>query len=153
MDIRSYLKCSGRPLLFDGAMGTYYNTLTGLPSGQCERANLDRPEEILAIHRGYLSSGCQAIKTNTFSMGAELADGDEALAMQIIRRAAVWPRRRRSHTVPMCSRTWGRCLWGKASARRRATAVRRRSFFPRGSLTSWRRPCPRMRGSRSLPGT
>lgn len=85
MDIRSYLKCSGRPLLFDGAMGTYYNTLTGLPSGQCERANLDRPEEILAIHRGYLSSGSQAIKTNTFSMGAELADGDEALAMQIIR--------------------------------------------------------------------
>ena len=72
MDIRSYLKCSGRPLLFDGARGTYYNTLTGLPSGQCERANLDRPEEILAIHRGYLSSGCQAIKTNTFSMGAEL---------------------------------------------------------------------------------
>ena len=50
MDIRSALK-QGTPLLFDGAMGTYFNTLTGLPSDQCERANLDRPKEILAIHR------------------------------------------------------------------------------------------------------
>ena len=84
MDIRSALK-QGKPLLFDGAMGTYFNTLTGLPSDQCERANLDRPKEILAIHRAYLEAGCRAIKTNTFAVGVEQAEGSEALGMEIIR--------------------------------------------------------------------
>ena len=84
MDIRSALK-QGTPLLFDGAMGTYFNTLTGLPSDQCERANLDRPKEILAIHRAYLEAGCRAIKTNTFAVGVEQAEGSEALGMEIIR--------------------------------------------------------------------
>ena len=84
MDIRSALK-QGTPLLFDGAMGTYFNTLTGLPSDQCERANLDRPKEILAIHRAYLEAGCRAIKTNTFAVGVELAEGNGALGLEIIR--------------------------------------------------------------------
>ena len=84
MDIRSALK-QGTPLLFDGAMGTYFNTLTGLPSDQCERANLDRPKEILAIHRAYLEAGCRAIKTNTFAVGAELAEGNGTLALEIVR--------------------------------------------------------------------
>ena len=84
MDIRSALK-QGKPLLFDGAMGTYFNALTGLTSDQCERANLDRPKEILAIHRTYLEAGCRAIKTNTFAVGVEQAEGSEALGMEIIR--------------------------------------------------------------------
>ena len=84
MDIKQYL-AQGRPLLFDGAMGTYFAALTDKASDQCERANLDRPEQILAIHRAYLEAGCQAIKTNTFSVGAELAEGGEALAEHIIR--------------------------------------------------------------------
>ena len=83
MDIRSALK-QGTPLLFDGAMGTYFNTLTGLPSDQCERANLDRPKEILAIHRAYLEAGSKALTTNTFSVGTDLAEGNDALAGRII---------------------------------------------------------------------
>ena len=84
MDIKEYLK-QGNTLLFDGAMGTYFAARTGKPSDQCERANLSLPKEILAIHQAYLKAGCQAIKTNTFSMGAELAEGENFEAEQIIR--------------------------------------------------------------------
>lgn len=83
MDIRTYLS-QGKPLLFDGAMGTYYASLPGRGETRCEQANLDHPEEILAIHRAYLDAGCRAIKTNTFDLSAYLAGGREALAAQLI---------------------------------------------------------------------
>ncbi len=60
-DLRTYLK-SGKPLLFDGAMGTLFGE-------NCEQANLTQPEKILAIHRAYLNAGANAIKTNTFGAG------------------------------------------------------------------------------------
>lgn len=66
MDIRTYLS-QGKPLLFDGAMGTYFAAHPGRAEERCERANLTRPEEILRIHRAYLQAGCRAIKTNTFA--------------------------------------------------------------------------------------
>ena len=53
MDIRTLLS-QHKPLLFDGAMGTYFASLPGRESERCERANLDHPEEVLAIHRAYL---------------------------------------------------------------------------------------------------
>ena len=40
MDIRTYLS-QGKPLLFDGAMGTYFASLSGRGSERCELANLD----------------------------------------------------------------------------------------------------------------
>ena len=86
MDIRSDLK-QGRPLLFDGAMGTYFSALPGRAEERCERACLDHPEEVRAIHRAYLEAGCRAVKTNTFSVGADLAQGDEPLAKDIISAA------------------------------------------------------------------
>ena len=86
MDIRSDLK-QGRPLLFDGAMGTYFAALPGRAEERCERACLDHPEEVRAIHRAYLEAGCRAVKTNTFSVGADLAQGDENLAEEIINAA------------------------------------------------------------------
>ena len=82
-DIRTYLK-EKKPLLFDGAMGTCYAALPGRAGERCELASLTHPEEITAIHRAYLDAGCRAIKTNTFSVGADLARGDEDLARQII---------------------------------------------------------------------
>ena len=69
MDIRTYLS-QGKPLLFDGAMGTYFAAHPGRAEERCERANLTRPEEILRIHRAYLQAGCRAIKTNTFAIRA-----------------------------------------------------------------------------------
>lgn len=65
MDIQARFKQG--PLLFDGAMGTYFSTLTDDPTTQCELANLTQPQLISRIHREYLEAGCQAIKTNTFA--------------------------------------------------------------------------------------
>lgn len=80
-DIRARLK-EGRPLLFDGGMGTCF--AEKYPEERCEQANLTRPEEIAAIHRAYLEAGCQAIKTNTFTVGVDLAQGRDALAGQLV---------------------------------------------------------------------
>jgi len=51
--------------LFDGAMGTFIASRgwDSLP----EYANLERQEEVLAIHGEYLAAGAEAIKTNTFA--------------------------------------------------------------------------------------
>ena len=62
-DIRDLLQT--RPLLFDGAMGTYYKAAPGV---ECEQANLTDPAGVLAVHREYLAAGADAVKTNTFSL-------------------------------------------------------------------------------------
>ena len=84
MDIRSDL-AQGKLLLFDGAMGTYFAAQPGRAGERCERANVTCPEEIKAIHRAYLEAGCRAIKTNTFSLGADLAAGEDAQAEKLLR--------------------------------------------------------------------
>ena len=63
MNIRELLQT--RPLLFDGAMGTYYKAASGV---ECEQANLTDPAGVLAVHREYLAAGADAVKTNTFSL-------------------------------------------------------------------------------------
>lgn len=70
MNIREFL-AQGGPLLFDGAMGTWYASQPGRAGTRCEPANLNAPLEIAAIHRAYLEAGCRAIRTNTFDPGAE----------------------------------------------------------------------------------
>ena len=62
-DIRELLQT--RPLLFDGAMGTYYKAAPGV---ECEQANLTDPAGVLAVHQEYLAAGADAVKTNTFSL-------------------------------------------------------------------------------------
>ena len=77
-DIRELLQT--RPLLFDGAMGTYYKAAPGM---ECEQANLTDPAGVLAVHREYLAAGADAVKTNTFSLprlAAAHAPGWEQLA-------------------------------------------------------------------------
>ena len=81
--IREYLK-QGKPLLFDGAMGTQYACLSGNMDENCELANVWDPEEIKSIHRSYLKVGVHAIKTNTFAVGQYLAQGETALAERIL---------------------------------------------------------------------
>lgn len=82
MDIREYIR--QETLLFDGAMGTYFASLPHRAEERCELGNLHHTEEIAAIHREYLEAGCRAIKTNTFSVGTDLAAGDDTLAQSII---------------------------------------------------------------------
>ena len=86
MEIRRYL-AQGKPLLFDGAMGTCYAALPGRAEARCERACLDHPEEVQAIHTAYLEAGSRAVKTNTFSVGVDRSQGDEALAGQLMEAA------------------------------------------------------------------
>ena len=86
MEIRRYL-AQGKPLLFDGAMGTCYAALPGRAEARCERACLDHPEEVQVIHTAYLEAGSRAVKTNTFSVGVDRSQGDEALAGQLIEAA------------------------------------------------------------------
>lgn len=86
MNVRESLS-QGQPLLFDGAMGTVYAALPGRSQTRCELANLQEPQAILSIHRAYLDAGCRAIKTNTFSAGADLTEGREELAADIVAAA------------------------------------------------------------------
>ena len=84
-DIRARLREG--PLLFDGSMGTYFASLPGRAGERCEEACLTAPEVISSIHRAYLEAGAQALKTNTFSLGADFAEGREDSARAIIQAA------------------------------------------------------------------
>jgi 5-methyltetrahydrofolate--homocysteine methyltransferase len=53
-------------LIADGATGTMLMA-AGLPAGSApEMWNVERPEQIIALHRAYLEAGSQIILTNTF---------------------------------------------------------------------------------------
>lgn len=84
MDIREELR-EKRPLLFDGGMDACF--AEKFPGERCELANLTRPDEIAAIHASYLKAGCRAIKTNTFTVSGDLAQGRNRLAEQLIEAA------------------------------------------------------------------
>lgn len=55
-----------KPLFFDGAMGTILQEKGLAPGEAPELWNLQRPEDILAVHRAYLDAGADIISTNTF---------------------------------------------------------------------------------------
>ena len=57
-------------LFFDGGTGTILQE-QGLAAGELpETWNLTHPEEIVALHGGYLQAGCDIINTNTFGANA-----------------------------------------------------------------------------------
>ena len=64
MDLR---ECLGRRvLLLDGATGTQLQA-RGLQAGECpERWNVERREEMTAIHRAYYEAGADLVLSNTF---------------------------------------------------------------------------------------
>lgn len=83
MEIRAYLE--HKPLLFDGAMGTYYHALHPEAQGKCEMANLTAPAQITAIHNAYLQAGARAIKTNTFGANSQALECSFAQVEQVVR--------------------------------------------------------------------
>lgn len=101
-DIRAYIREHG-PLLFDGAMGTCFAALPGRTDDRCELANLTAPEEIAALHRSYLDAGCHAVKTNTFTVSVDLAQGRDKLAADIIRAAC--------SIAADCAAPYGACVF------------------------------------------
>jgi 5-methyltetrahydrofolate--homocysteine methyltransferase len=77
-------------LLSDGAMGTQLQ-LAGLESGGCGEAwNVDHPDRVLAIQRGYAEAGSDILLTNTFGASRiMLSRHDEADRTEAINKAAV----------------------------------------------------------------
>ena len=93
----SELAARERFVLFDGAMGTMVQGAGLDDGGAPELWNVERPDDIAAIHDSYLRAGAQVITTNTFGGTRPrlamhgLADRVEELSRagaQIARRAA-----------------------------------------------------------------
>ena len=74
------------PLLFDGAMGTWYSRKTRRPAWEVDLSVLDRNSPVPDMHREYLRSGARAIKTCTFSL-PELQTSDPAKASAVLKSA------------------------------------------------------------------
>src|SRR3954462_4445401 len=65
MALRELLATS-RPVIFDGASGTYLQE-RGLDHGAPgELWNVERPDEVEALHRAYAEAGARILTTNTF---------------------------------------------------------------------------------------
>jgi methionine synthase I (cobalamin-dependent) len=90
---------SGRPIIADGAMGTMLMT-QGLEFGDPpELWNVEHPEVIRRVHRGYLDAGANIILTNTFGgsrMRLELHGRQDRVA-QLNRTAALLARVEADH--------------------------------------------------------
>ncbi len=87
MNIRDYI-AQKKPVIFDGAMGTYFTDSTGAESGRCELANLITPDIIRGIHREYLQAGAMAIKTNTFLISNSVVQNNTAQVPALIEAAS-----------------------------------------------------------------
>ncbi len=90
-ELRRRLK--SQVLRFDGATGTYAKAQPDWPEGPVELACLTDPNRVFDLHRAYLASGCEAIKTNTFAAHAGLACEDAVQRDEVIRSAVEIARR------------------------------------------------------------
>ena len=72
------------PIVFDGAMGTYYRTKSKLALPACEMGNIFDKDTVLSIHKEYLQSGCKGIKTNTFGANKRYLNCNDDTLEQII---------------------------------------------------------------------
>lgn len=73
------LLAAGQPIIADGGMGTML-IARGLPRGTApELWNVERPDDVRAIHRAYIQAGAQIILTNSFG-GNRLRLGMHGLA-------------------------------------------------------------------------
>lgn len=72
------------PLVFDGAMGTYYPDKSKRVMPECEMANLFDSEVIYEIHKEYVDAGAMAIKTNTFQANTISLGTDFSVVKNVI---------------------------------------------------------------------
>lgn len=85
MTIQQYLE--EKPLLFDGAMGTYLiEKYPQFVQESCEKINITNPDFIQKIHEEYLQAGAVAIKTNTFSANVQMLQLDSKEVADIIKK-------------------------------------------------------------------
>ena len=88
-------------LIADGATGTMLQKAGLAPGAAPERWNLERPDAIRALHRGYIEAGGDLILTNTFGGSAIRLrrDGLEDRAAEVNRMAARIAREMAGETV------------------------------------------------------
>lgn len=66
-----YLELERRPVLFDGATGSYAAAIFGeLDAHERDRLALLDPGKVLRVHRDYLAAGARVLKTATFNANA-----------------------------------------------------------------------------------
>ena len=75
-----------KPLIFDGAMGTYYASICKDTSLKCELANIFDEETISGIHKEYIRAGCKAIRTNTFAANKDYLECDWEKLKEVIEK-------------------------------------------------------------------
>lgn len=76
MTLQEYLQHN--ILITDGAMGTYFATKEKKDNAVSERALIEEPEKIKAIHKEYIDAGASLIKTNTFLLNNQGLGIEEA---------------------------------------------------------------------------
>lgn len=75
-------------MIFDGGTGTLLQAMGLKPGELPELWNLEHPDRIVALHRGYLDAGCDIITTNTFGANAlKLGDRTEEVVHAAVRNA------------------------------------------------------------------
>ncbi len=82
MRITEYLK--NNILITDGAMGTYYSEITGKPAVSCVLENIRSPEIIEKIHKDYIFSGAEIIRTNTFRANTVILENNFDFVKKVI---------------------------------------------------------------------
>lgn len=80
--IKEYLK--DNILIFDGAMGTYYADISKDDISHCELCNLNNDKLIKKIHREYIDSGANIIRTNTFAANTKALELPKEKIKEII---------------------------------------------------------------------
>ncbi len=84
MKIKEYLQTKN--IITDGAFGTYYADkfhTSEIP----ELANITDPEQVKSIHRDYILSGANLIRTNTFAANTIILEKEWEFVEQIIKAA------------------------------------------------------------------
>ena len=85
MTIQEYIQ--KKPLLFDGAMGTYIvENHPELAGKSCETLNVLYPGIVQEIHEEYMKAGAVAIKTNTFAANEQMQQMDRESVREQIHR-------------------------------------------------------------------
>lgn len=95
------LLASGGPILADGAMGTMLFSMGLKRGGAPELWNVEHPEKVRSVHRGYIEAGAQIILTNTFG-GSSIRLSSHGLAERAaeLNRAAAQLARAEADAAP-----------------------------------------------------
>lgn len=87
MKLQEYLQSN--QLIMDGAMGTYYASLTRNNTALVELANENDSDTIKEIHFRYIKAGARLLRTNTFAANHNMLQGTISEQKELIRKACL----------------------------------------------------------------